>query len=76
VALARALVMRPPAVLLDEPFSALDENLRHNLRQELLQLQDQLDIPMILISHNPDDVKSFAQEIIEISQGHVVSPRP
>jgi molybdate transport system ATP-binding protein len=76
VALARALVMRPQAVLLDEPFSALDENLRHNLRQELLQLQDQLDIPMILISHNPDDVKSFAQEIIEISQGHVVSPRP
>lgn len=76
VALARALVMRPQAVLLDEPFSALDENLRHNLRQELLQLQDQLEIPMVLISHNPDDVKSFAQEIIEISQGHVVSPRP
>lgn len=72
VALARALVMRPKAILLDEPFSALDENLRQSLRDELSQVQLQLDIPMILISHNPDDVKSFGDDIIEISQGHVV----
>ena len=73
VALARALVMRPKAILLDEPFSALDESLRQNLRQELSQVQAQLNIPMILISHNPDDVESFGDEIIEISKGHVVT---
>ena len=73
VALARALVMRPKAILLDEPFSALDESLRQNLRQELSQVQTQLNIPMILISHNPDDVESFGDEIIEIAKGHVVT---
>lgn len=72
VALARALVMRPQAILLDEPFSALDESLRQSLRQELSQVQTQLNIPMILISHNPDDVESFGDEIIEISKGRVV----
>jgi len=72
VALARALVMRPKAILLDEPFSALDESLRQNLRQALSQVQTQLNIPMILISHNPDDVESFGDEIIEISKGLVV----
>ena len=73
VALARALVMRPKAILLDEPFSALDESLRQSLRQELSQVQTQLNIPMILISHNPDDVESFGDEIIEIAAGHVVT---
>ena len=73
VALARALVMRPKAILLDEPFSALDESLRQHLRQELAQVQAQLNIPMILISHNPDDVESFGDEIIEIAKGHVVT---
>lgn len=73
VALARALVMQPKAILLDEPFSALDESLRHTMRTELAQVQALLSIPMILISHNPDDVKSFGDEIIEISQGrHII----
>jgi molybdate transport system ATP-binding protein len=76
VALARALVMRPKAILLDEPFSALDESLRQSLRQELSQVQAQLNIPMILISHNPDDVASFGDEIIEIAQGHVLAHQP
>jgi molybdate transport system ATP-binding protein len=47
--------------------------LRQNLRQELSQVQAQLNIPMILISHNPDDVESFGDEIIEIAKGHVVT---
>lgn len=73
VALARALVMQPKAILLDEPFSALDENLRQTLRQELSEVQALMSIPMILISHNPDDVKSFGDEIIEIAHGHKIS---
>jgi molybdate transport system ATP-binding protein len=73
VALARALVMQPKAILLDEPFSALDENLRQSLRQELSEVQALMSIPMILISHNPDDVKSFGDDIIEIAHGQQVS---
>ncbi len=72
VALARALVMQPRAILLDEPFSALDEHLRQTLRQELNEVQTLMDIPMILISHNPDDVKSFGDDIIEIAHGQHV----
>ena len=72
VALARALVMQPRAILLDEPFSALDEHLRQTLRQELNEVQALMDIPMILISHNPDDVKSFGDDIIEIAHGQHV----
>jgi molybdate transport system ATP-binding protein len=73
VALARALVMKPKAILLDEPFSALDDSLRQTLRQELREVQALMDIPMILISHNPDDVKYFGDDIIEIAQGQKVS---
>lgn len=73
VALARALVMKPQAILLDEPFSALDESLRQTLRQELSEVQSLMDIPMILISHNPEDVKSFGDDIIEIAHGQKVS---
>ena len=72
VALARALIMSPKAVLLDEPFSALDEKLRNNLRQELVDLQTQLSLPMILISHHPDDVRTFGEEIICLSHGQIL----
>ena len=69
VALARALVCQPKALLLDEPFSALDDGLRKALRSELYELQKQLSIPMILISHNLDDVHSFSDELIQIREG-------
>ncbi|MBU6370420.1 MAG: ATP-binding cassette domain-containing protein, partial [Burkholderiales bacterium] len=73
VALARALVMSPNALLLDEPFSALDESLRHALRDELSDLQQQLSIPMVLISHNPEDVLKFGDEIVTLAHGKITS---
>jgi molybdate transport system ATP-binding protein len=73
VALARALVMSPNALLLDEPFSALDDRLRHSLREALSDLQAQLSIPMILISHNQEDVRWFGDDIVHLSQGKVVT---
>ena len=73
VALARALVMSPNALLLDEPFSALDESLRHALRDELSDLQQQLAIPMVLISHNPEDVLKFGDEIVTLAHGKITS---
>ncbi len=68
-ALARALVTEPRALLLDEPFAALDRKLRQHLRGELLALQGELRLPIILITHDEEDVSLFAEEVIEIEAG-------
>ena len=75
VALARALVMSPNALLLDEPFSALDDHLRQALRQALTELQAQLSIPMILITHHDEDVRWFGDDIIHLSEGKVLTQK-
>ena len=72
VALARALALEPRALLLDEPFAALDTALRRKMRQELAALQRQLEIPMILITHDPDDVAELADEVYEIRAGAII----
>ena len=71
-ALARAVVTQPRALLLDEPFAALDRRLRHRLRDELSDLQQQLDIPVLLITHDEDDVSCFAEEVVRLEDGRVV----
>ncbi|TDV37210.1 molybdate transport system ATP-binding protein [Paraburkholderia caballeronis] len=73
VALARALVARPQILLLDEPFSALDQALRVRMRDELAALQARLDIPMVLISHYPEDVDVFGEEVVRVVDGRVES---
>jgi molybdate transport system ATP-binding protein len=71
-ALARALVAEPRALLLDEPFAALDRALRARLRDELAELQAQLGIPMLLITHDEDDVGLFGDEVLHIADGRLV----
>ena len=70
-ALARVLVTRPTALLLDEPFAALDKALRHRLREELLELQMSLQLPLLLITHDEDDVDRLAQEVVHLDAGRV-----
>jgi molybdate transport system ATP-binding protein len=72
-ALARALVTRPRALLLDEPFAALDAGLRARLRDELSDLQAELEIPLMLITHDPDDVRRFGDEVVEIASGRIAN---
>src|SRR5690606_33945270 len=72
-ALARALVSQPKALLLDEPFAALDKGLRERLREELKALQSELQLPLLLITHDDDDVRCLAEQVIRLEAGRVVS---
>ena len=72
VALARALAGRPGALLLDEPFSALDPALRQALRSELDDLQRRLQLPMVLITHDPEDARQLGEHIIHLQDGRVL----
>jgi molybdate transport system ATP-binding protein len=71
VALARALAPQPEALLLDEPFAALDPALRVRMRAELDALQRRLAIPMILITHDPEDVQVFGDHVLRMENGSI-----
>ena len=74
--LARALVAKPRALLLDEPFAALDPGLRVTLRAELDALQRRLQVPMVLITHDPQDVAVFGEQVLQMRAGEIVTQAP
>lgn len=69
VALARALMTEPELLLLDEPLSALDQDTRCTLQQELLNLQAQWQIPFILVTHDLQEAEMLGDQIIKLSCG-------
>ncbi len=70
-ALARALVTQPRALLLDEPFAALDPALRALMRTELKALQHRLQVPMVLITHDPEDAAVFGDHVVDLREGRI-----
>lgn len=71
VALARTLAVQPRLLLLDEPFAAVDALLRRRMRKELNDLQRRLDLPTILITHDPVDAEALADEIFYLREGAI-----
>ena len=71
VALARALVIRPDVLLLDEPFGALDKQLRDHMRVELRELQQKLKISTLFVTHDQDEALSMSDRIVVMSEGEV-----
>lgn len=71
-ALARALAVKPKLLLLDEPFSALDSELRQHLRNQIADLIKKYEIPAILVTHDPDEACSMAQHIALLANGKII----
>jgi ABC-type glutathione transport system ATPase component len=72
VALAKLLVTAPDVLLLDEPYSNLDLNHRNILKRVIDEISKQLNVTCILVSHEPTDTLSWAQEIIILKNGKIV----
>lgn len=73
VAIARALLTRPQLLLMDEPLASLDLARRLDVLPYLERLRDELDIPIIYVSHAPEEVIRIADEAIVIDRGRVVA---
>jgi ABC-type sulfate/molybdate transport systems ATPase subunit len=73
VALARAIAPNPSVLLLDEPLAALDTPLRQRLGAELRALQERTAIPMVLVTHDPDEAARLADTVVRLDSGTVLS---
>jgi ABC-type Fe3+/spermidine/putrescine transport system ATPase subunit len=73
VALARALVGHPRLVLMDEPLSSLDPDLRSAVREELVILQRSLQVTTLYVTHDTQDASILADQIVEMRAGHIAN---
>ncbi len=71
IALARALLLSPKLLLMDEPLSSLDVELTFQLRQELLRLQGELGFTLIYVTHNLEEAFDIATRIVVMKDGHI-----
>lgn len=72
VALARALAYRPKVLLLDEPFGALDVQIRGQLRRSLKEIQEKLKVTTILVTHDQEEAFELADRVAVLERGHLM----
>lgn len=72
VALARALVVKPRILLLDEPLSALDAKIRKHLRQQIRDIQKELNLTTIFVTHDQEEAMLLSDRIFLMNQGEIV----
>jgi molybdate transport system ATP-binding protein len=73
VALGRALLARPRLLLLDEPLGSLDEERKVEILPYLVRLRDEAGIPMVYVSHDPDEMRQLATQIVMLRRGRVTA---
>ncbi len=71
IALARAIVIEPDVLLLDEPLSALDANLREDMRVELKRIQQRIGVTTVFVTHDQTEALAMSDQIIVMSKGRV-----
>jgi putative spermidine/putrescine transport system ATP-binding protein len=76
IALARAIVIEPDVLLLDEPLSALDANLREDMRVELKRIQHRIGVTTVFVTHDQSEALAMSDEIIVMSAGRVEQAGP
>jgi putrescine transport system ATP-binding protein len=72
VALARSLVKRPKLLLLDEPLGALDKKLREHTQFELINIQEDLGVTFIVVTHDQEEAMTLASRIAVMNRGEIV----
>jgi molybdate transport system ATP-binding protein len=76
VALARALARDPKVLLLDEPFSAVDQVTRRRLQRELAQMRQRLQIPIVLVTHDLEEAAALADRMVVLHRGATLQAGP
>lgn len=75
VALARALLSNPAVLLLDEPLSGVDAELRARVLEYLVRVRDEFPIPMIYVTHDIDEAAAICEEVVILEQGRVIEQK-
>ncbi|EIC29019.1 MULTISPECIES: molybdenum ABC transporter ATP-binding protein [Methylomicrobium] len=76
VAIARALVLKPELLLMDEPMASLDFKLKQEILPFLIRLRQQLDIPVLYVTHSQEEVAQLADHLVAIDAGRVLASGP
>lgn len=76
VALARIMAYEPDVILLDEPFSALDMFLKDQLQREMVNMLEDYEGTVIMVSHDRDEIYRFSEELLIMGQGKIVAAGP
>ncbi len=73
VAFARAILASPRLLLMDEPLTSLDRNLKERMIEYLLRVRDEFHIPMLYVSHDPDEVAALCDEVVILHEGRILN---
>jgi molybdate transport system ATP-binding protein len=73
VSLCRALMNRPKILLMDEPLSALDSNMRTKLQNEILTLHKEFNTTTIMVSHDPSEIYRLANRVVVLNNGQIIN---
>jgi molybdate transport system ATP-binding protein len=73
VALGRALLARPRLLLLDEPLGSLDEERKAEILPYLMRLRDEANVPMVYVSHDADEMRQLATQIVMLKRGRIAA---